>query len=464
MTRLRTVLCGLGAVAILAAALPRLAPAEEVRMTLDQARALAQEAYRQGRPDVANRIGRQLVEADPDDSAALIVLAATEPLLGRPAEGRRAGRLAFAKAETDEDKYTAAYFASRAAFAEERYTAAQVWLRRAWHRAETDAQRDRVSDAFASVRRASPWRVEFAANVAPNSNVNGGSSSDFLIIDDDTTLPIGVLSGTAKALSGVTASVSGEISYALSRGERHRTTVTFRGYRTFNSLSDEAEEIAPDAKGSDFDYAVAELDLTHRVAAPIALLPDRVSLAFGRTWYGGEQVDRVLRATLSRSFSLGPGTVARLTGEVESRLSDREAEDRDGTELRFDLSQRLPGNHRLHLSVAALDVRSDDRNAEYTGASARLGLTLGREIAGIGISGHVGWSEKNYSDYTIGFFRIPGGREDETWTAGLDFTVSQVDWMGFTPTVSLNARQTLSNISRFEGDSLGLSVGFRSAF
>ena len=64
---------------------------ETVRFSLAEARGLAREAYRRGDFKLANAIARQLAEKHPDDTAALLLLAATEPKLGRPAVGRRAG-------------------------------------------------------------------------------------------------------------------------------------------------------------------------------------------------------------------------------------------------------------------------------------------------------------------------------------------------------------------------------------
>lgn len=462
MRALRGALTGLGAAAVLAAALSRFAGAEPVELTLDQARQVAQEAFRQGDMPLANALGHGLLKANPEDTTALLVLAATEPLLGRPAAGRKAGRLAFGTATDPSLKWEAAYLTSRAALAEERYTAAQYWLRRAYQRAETDVQRDRVADAFQQVRRISPWTARFSFDVAPNSNVNGGASSEFLVIDD--TLPVGILSGAARALSGVTATLSADASYALSRSPDHLTTVSGRFYRTFNSLSEEAQDIAPRAKGSDFDYQVAEVQLTHRLAEAPGLLPDRYALALGQTWYGGEELDRVIRATLSRRFEIGPTFSARLSGELESRLSDRDAADRDGTEIRVDFLKQLPAGHLVSLSAWTTDVQSEDINSEYTGNTVQLGLTLGEDIMGLRFSGYVGWSAKDYQDYRIGFFRIVEGRHDEEWTAGIDMALENVSYMGFTPVVSVNGRQSTSNISRYAGESYGLSVGFRSAF
>jgi len=135
-----------------------------------------------------------------------------------------------------------------------------------------------------------------------------------------------------------------------------------------------------------------------------------------------------------------------------------------GTVLRLDWLRSFGAGHLLSVSLITTDVRSDTANSEYTAQGARIGLTWGEEIAGIGVSGVVGYTARSYDAYSVGFISVPGGREDEEWTASIDFTFDGLDVWGFAPVVSLNGRQSSSNVSRFEGESLGLSVGFQSAF
>ena len=49
--------------------------------------------------------------------------------LGRPEAGREVGRRAFRLADTSDARYEAAYLVSAGAIAEDRYAAAQFWLR-----------------------------------------------------------------------------------------------------------------------------------------------------------------------------------------------------------------------------------------------------------------------------------------------------------------------------------------------
>ncbi|MEM9248370.1 MAG: surface lipoprotein assembly modifier [Pseudomonadota bacterium] len=455
----------LGAVVGVSAAWAQDVPTPDVRadtLSYDQARLLAENAWISGNVPLANQLARLMSEARPDDVAALLMLSATETALGRPEEGRAAGRRAFAQAESDAARYQAAYLASSGAMADERYGAAQYWLRRAYQSAETETQRDRIAGAFGAVRRASPWQVRLAFNVAPSSNVNGGSDSPFLVIDDSPF--VGVLSGAARALSGVEASVTGTFAYTFAETAAGRTSLAFHGYRSFVFLSEEAQDIAPRAEGSDFEYGVGEIELRHQIADAPGPLPDTYSLAFGQTWYGGDRLDRVGRLTLARTFNLSARTGLRFTAEGERRLSDTGAQDRTGSELAARFFHRLDNGTVLRFGLSGTQVASDDGNAAYTGYEVHAGFWMGEAVSGVRLSGRVAYNERSYEEYSVGFIDVPGGRDDTEWSARLNLHVDQIDVFGFVPVVSLIGSTSTSNVSRFEGESLGVSLGFESAF
>ncbi len=448
------------AAALAAFAVP--AAAEQLTFSLEQARSAARTAFRDGDIAAANAIAHVILEGRPDDTAALLILAATEPRLGNPDIGRRAGARAWASTDNPVLRYEAAYYTSQAAVADERYTAAQFWLRRAYQAANSDEERENLAKTFKRLRAASPWLARFSFDVSPSSNINGGASSEFLVIDE--TFPVGQLSGAARALSGVQAALQGQLSYTLSQDPTQLTAITFNGYQTFNRLSEEAKEIAPKAEGSDFNYGVAEIEFSHRRRNTPFILPDRIGLAFGQTWYGGEPLDKVTRLTMSKRVVLSPRDALRFQIQGEHRDSDRESQDRQGRELRLDYFRQFQAGHLLSFTVTGKDVTSDDINQAYKSASVRIRAIMGEDLKGFRLSGHLEHAFRDYSDYRIGFLDVEAGREDREFSGELNLHIDRVGYMGFTPVVSLQARSTASNISRFEGESFGISVGFRSAF
>jgi hypothetical protein len=186
---------------------------DDISLTIPAARELARDAFVQGNIPLSNRLGHELVAVDPNDTTGLLVLSATEPMLNRAKEGRRAGKRAFKLAGDPSLKFESAFLTSRAALKEGRYGTSQYWLRRAYNLAESDAQKAEISKAFNFVRVVSPWRAQASFDVAPSSNLNGGSSTEYLLVDDTSTF--GFLSGNAQALSGTRASIQGQYRVRL---------------------------------------------------------------------------------------------------------------------------------------------------------------------------------------------------------------------------------------------------------
>lgn len=436
---------------------------ENLSLTIPAARELAREAFHQGNIPLSNRIGRELIAVDPNDAIGLMVLSATEPMLNRPKQGRQAGKRAFKLADDPNLKFESAFLTSRAALKEGRYGTSQYWLRRAYHLAETDAQKDEISKAFNFVRVVSPWRAQAAFDVAPSSNLNGGSLSEYLLVDDTSTF--GFLSSDARALSGTRASIQGQYSYSIARDQSRDTALTFTGYRNFNHLSDAAKTISPTASGSDFDYGLAEISVTHRrVTGKNDYLPDTFGVAFGQTWYGGETLDRTQRLTLGRSLKLSNKTSARVTGKLERRLSDRGYADQTGRALTLGFGRALPKDLHLRGSIKVTDVLSKDGNQAYIGHSASVSLAMGQPVKGVRVTADVGVAYRDYSDYSIPLATLPEGRKDQELNASLNLHINSIDYMGFQPVVSVRGRAVDSNVSRFDSETLGLSLGFRSAF
>lgn len=433
-----------------------------VALSFDEALLLGHRAWAAGETALSNRIARELTRARPDDVGALLMLSATETALGRPRAGKKAARRAFAGSENAEARYQASYLVASGAMAEERYAAAQFWLRRAYQSADTDEERETIARAFSSVRRVSPWAARLSFEVAPSSNVNGGARSPLLVIDDSPY--VGLLSGAARALSGTEARLHARLAYTLSESKTHRTRLTFRGFRSFVTLSDEAQEIAPRAEGTDFEFGLSELGVHHRLAAPAGPLPDTFGVSFGQTWYGGEPLDGFARLSFGRTVRLAPRTALTLGAESERRWSDTGAADRIGREVDAWMTHRLEGGARLHAGLAFSRVTSDDTNREYDSARITSGFSMGEPVMGVRLSGSLSYTERDYDTYAIGFIDVPGGRQDNEWEARLDMDIHHVDVMGFVPVLSLTGRQSDSNISRFEGESFGVSVGFSSAF
>ena len=102
-----------------------------VDVSLDDARIIATRALLAGEEELAIQIARGLLQANPDDRTALIIVAAVAPRQGDPETGRKAGGRAWQLSQTEIEKYEAARLTALAAATGKRYTLAEFWLRRA---------------------------------------------------------------------------------------------------------------------------------------------------------------------------------------------------------------------------------------------------------------------------------------------------------------------------------------------
>ncbi|TNC71615.1 hypothetical protein [Rubellimicrobium roseum] len=455
--------------AVLALAWGGMAAAQPARldMTLPEARAIARQAVLSGDAALAREIAAGLLAGNPDDRAALVVLASAEPALGRPAQGRLAAARAWRLSRTDAQRHEAARLAAAAALAERRFFLAEFWLRRALNVAPDAEQEARTRRDAGRVRTLNPWRVDVELSFAPSDNVNGGSESAFNLVDG---LPfVGVISVDGRALAGYEGTLDLRVSRRLSESERQRTVLSVRAYARGVALSQEAKDLIeqetdpgdPPITGADFAFRSVEL----RLRQDRALAGARVGadLSLGSTWSGDELYRRTLRLAGDASRPLGEGRQVRVSGFVEPRWDD----DGDRAELRLGAegawSTRAFGRDRLTLALSRGQVRSDNVNAAQTSWGARASYDLGRAVgpARLGVDVRALWSD--YEDYAV-VFPVPGGRQDRTLSVTLEAAFAAWDYAGFIPVATLEASRTESNVGRFDSDNLGLGVAIRSTF
>ncbi len=436
--------------------------AETVQLGIEDARVLARQAYLAGDLKLANQIAYGLLKADPSDPQALILIAATDPALGRPKEGRKAAARAFRSTKDPALRFETSFYAASAAVTEEKYSTAKYWLRRSYQAATTEEQKTNIATAFRKVRARDPLSVQLDFGIAPSNNINNGSDSDLLVIDG--VFPIGVLSGTAQALSGLRYSLGADLKYTLSEDPTHKTTLGMRVSSNFYSLSSEAKRLAPTARSSEFETLFVDATLEHKLAAQGKAIPDEYRLSVGGLWYGGSRNYQFVSAGLARSFRASDRVVYRLSGTATHL--DYTTSQEDAMQYALDLTRnhRLESGDFLALNLGLRAGKSDDFNAEYTGLEARAFYAFGKPMGPVQLDLGLTLGLRDYEDYRIGFLFLPNGREDKYAAATVGMTLPDLNYFGFVPRVTLRAQKTNSNISRFEQNSFSLAIGLRSAF
>lgn len=459
-------LAGLGLAAALAgAAVPQgssqpRAPGTDTSVTLtpDQSRRLASDLIGAGEGDAARAILAALLERDPDDAVALLLLARAERAARRDRPAFRLARRAYGAAVEDGLRYAAAFGAAEALVMGGRVTRGQLWLRRAAQVAPDDAARAHVERQFRVLRRINPLSVNLSFSVVPSSNVNNGAQDGTV---DLFGLPF-QLSGTAQALSGVEAAAGVSLRYRLSETEARATEAGLMLFHRAVRLSDAARAIAPGARGSDFTFQAAEVSVRHRLRADDAAGGAWTGQAvLGRNWFGGSTLTDYLRLSAGRSLPLNQATALSLevTGEWRDRR-DQAARSSDSVEAVARLDHRRASGDRAGLHFGLRDTGSASTAIDHSGILAGLRYALADPVAGVGLSAALDLEWRDYGADPL----APGGREDIHATLGVTATLHGVDYYGFSPTVELRARGVFSDVRIYDTREYGLRLGIVSNF
>lgn len=437
------------------------AKAENVRLNPREARNIAIEALHRGQPQIAAQLALGLLQVNRQNGEAQFILARAFQLMRRPDEARKPARLAFSLAESDRARFQAAQLAAQLAVQDEAHLAAQMWLRRSLLHLPEEKLRQQVVRDYKKVRRLSPWQVNLKTSLAPSDNLNNGANSASSTIDG---VPVfGTLSGDAQALSGLRAGVDVGVNYRLNASKSHATFAALRYYGQRVRLSDDARALAPDTENADLAFDYFELGLNQtRKAGSAGQWTYGISLGHSRS--GGEAYLNSQRLKLGRGWRLAPQTRFSLTGQVERLRYESDVPEARNLSLDGRLSHNAANGHRYSLSVNLKTTNSDNHNSRQDKITTSLGWHSGRAFGPITPSASLGASLQRYPDYAIGFIAVPGGREDQSVFGQIEFTLQALDYGGFVPSLTVQARKTSSNVSRFETRETTVSLGIKSSF
>ncbi len=431
--------------------------ANPVTLTIEQARTLAHSANASGQFDLALGVANGLLQRDPEDAGALIEAASALIGLGRYDEAVRMAARAFRAAGVPGTRVQAARLAASAQYRAHRYTLAEIWLRRAFNQAGDVKTRAVLREEFATVHRDNPLSMSFGFSMAPNDNINNGSSSETITI---WNLPF-VLSPDARALSGIEASASIQAKYRLSRSQVQETHLGVTLYQRSYELSDAAKAAAPGVKGSDYAFAMAELSLTHDRRFSGLSGPSSLALTAGRFWYGGAVYLDYARLSASQVFNLSARTSTNLQFGYETQLSHLSG----GTvsnivSLGGGVSRKLGNGDTLSANLLVSDTRSDDPTAENRAARLQASYSFARPVMGMRLSLNLSAERR---DYGVSVYDS-SGRHDRTLSGGISAVFPNVSFYGFSPSVSIETSRSESNVALYDRRSNAVRLGIQSTF
>lgn len=444
----------LTALALALAAVPGLA--DPITVTAEGLRQTANLALSAGQPAPALEMAEALLQRDPGDWDALLIASRAARDMGKIDTAQSHAKAAWAAADTPGQRYAAALAMAQAQASDGNRLTAQFWLRHAIHTAPDDTARALAIRDFQYVRLRNPVTVDLRFSVAPSSNVNNGSSADYLLLYG---IPF-TLSPDAKALSGYEMMTGANLTRRIAQGALSSTEIGANLDAVKVTLSDTAKAEAPMAKGSDYDFFGIETFLRHRFATPDSARKHAATLTFGRNWYGGDPLSNSVRLDfetdwrLSRQLAVGLD----LGAERQWRLdqADRSA---DVVTVAGTVDRAFAAG-QLSLGAFLRETQSDSTQIDHTALGLSTSYTWARPVAGAEISAGLSAEMRDYalSPYS------PEGREDTRISAGVSVFLKQAETMGFAPEISLRASRTDSNISLYDSHDVGLTVGLKSTF
>ncbi|MEC7667574.1 MAG: surface lipoprotein assembly modifier [Pseudomonadota bacterium] len=447
--------------AVLPAAAQSTVPSDQttpVRLKPEELRALAVQALLNGQPKLAFDLAGALIQRNPEDVDALLLRSRAARDIGNNQAAKTAARDAWKYANSDRDRYAAALANAQALSSDGSRTRAQWWLRRALQIAPTPELRAKAERDFRYVREQNPWSTQLSFSVSPSSNVNGGSSSDTVSIYD---LPFDfVLQGSARALSGVEYSYGLSTRYTLRKTKQTRTSLSFAASHKTYSLSEEAKDIAPDTKGSDFALTQLSAGLSQDWFAANGRLALNGQIGVNKAWYGGEPLSQSATASTGLRYAITPKLAASLTVNHEWQEGLGERQDADLLRSSASLSYVIPGGHGLQLGVGQASSQSDATYLDFEERSAFVAFAWGKPVFGTKVQLAVDAKHRHFDATTVSF----GDRDDYTYGAEVNFTVNALDYYGFVPTVKIRTEETDSNLAIYDRDNLGLQLGLKSRF
>lgn len=426
--------------------------ADPVSLELDQARVLARDLLAAKQYEAARAVTRGLVQANPTDYSALIIMSRAEAELGRPSQAEWAARQAWALADTQDEKFAAAYQIAQTLDQGGRLTEAQWWLRRAATHAPNTRMKTATARAFATTKSKNPWTTELRFAVAPSSNINNGSIRTTTKLYD---LPFDFqLTGAALALSGTEISVGATLGYRLAQTDRARHQfVLSTDHRTYR-MSDKARALAPASKGRDFAFS--------SIAASYVRsgVDSELSFTAGRSWYARDPFTNFLRLNGRKSFSVGARAGLALGGAVEKQIGLGTRLDARVASSQLTYAILRDNGDRFSLGAHFTRSESSDLNLDYTRKAVTASYVVARPVLGMQLQFGITAGRKDHARTTL----AAGGRHDREISGAITAAFPKLERLGFMPTLTIEQRRNRSNIAIHDTKETGIHLGIQSSF
>ncbi len=424
-----------------------------------QVRNAAASAVVTGRPEVAYQLASALLERDSDDTEALIIKGRAARDLGQIDEALALARRGWALAKTQSEKFGASMVMAQALSTKGARTRAQLWLRRAGQNAPNAEMKAVAVRDFQFVRANNRWATELGFSAAPSSNINNGSQRSTSRLFD---LPFEFsLSPTAQALSGIQYSANASTRYRLSETARYQNDVVLSfSHRTY-SLSAETRRVAPSVRGNDFAFSSGSVSLFHRGFTGAGNdKPYQIDLTVGRTYYALSPFLQYGKLGITQNVPLASNKSVFFGANYEFQESLSNREDVSIPGLTAGLRRRFANQDLATFTLSGRRSHSEDASLDYKQATLGIRYAFGKPLLGMNINMGVSATIQNHDRSRFSAF----GRQDKSLNGDVTAVFTNLEYFGFSPSLTLTARMNNSSIDLYDSRAVGMHVGIRSAF
>ena len=440
------------------------AQSSEQRVSLDEARILANRLTDIGQPAAAREIALGVLQANPRDVQALVALARAELALGRIEAAERAAQAALTSATSQSDRFLASLMVADVFARTDRFTRSQLWLRRAQELAANDAQERVVANAYQRVRQVNPFSMQLAFGLQPSNNVNSGNSNDSVTFaylpGVFGTIPW-ALPADDRPLSGIQVSFDGSFRYRIAASATSQTNLDFGIYARTYIMSSSAKAAAPDVTGESLSYGDLSVGIAHQwVPEGTTSRQYGVSLDYEQ----GFTADGPLSHRLTADFSVEQlvGEADRLSFGISLEGAEHFASDATSltTRLRGRWLHGFGNGQSITTSATLARATSDDQNRDFTSGSLGVTYNFGEVLPQIDLATTIQAEWRSFDSVTLD----PSGRDDLTTSVQLAAGFGNLEVFGFEPVATLRLQRNDSSVPFYETESVTFGVDFRSSF
>lgn len=337
-----------------------------------------------------------------------------------------------------------------------RLARAQWWLRRAANYAPDRAAADANRADFQAISRKRVFHPRLRFDIRPTDNINNGADNQILRLGHI----ILVFPTSALALSGIEYTARADLKWILSRGKTQRTTLDIDLFGRSYSLSQDAQKKAPGARGRDYALTQVALGLTHaRQIVPFGRTELR--LGAGRVQSGGDPLRQFYRLDVAQHLTLSETSRALVSVQFENQTALRAGQSNARLlGLRYSQAFQRPSGAGWQVTLDAQRYQAEAKGASYQLQQAYVTHHLARPIATLAVSAFAGVTRKHYPEFALSL----DGRSDHTIEVGTRVLFTDSTYMGFSPTMTLSAYRTQSNVDLFDTQGASVSFGFQSRF